>query len=408
MKVKCTIFIVALFFSSVSIQAFPHFAKEKNKNTKEESNKNEEEFSLDELDEESEEESQNSSSALMSIIKRLKINAMFDFSFDAIIGNHDEKKPAFSSNHQYIILGINPTEKIRLSAEITNLIYWEYYLKANERLSFKLGKLPSPFSSLFFHQLYGGVIEKPMVVGPNRSLIVPRDWSEYGIECDWRIIDKSAYSLLTKIWVGNGLKGDVTDYNPGTQSINMKLNGGLDNNYDKSVGIRLENNLFNGKLKIGLSGYTSKWEEDRECDYNFLDGDRVYLANIDVDIPRHLVNVPVLKNLRLKGAFVLSKTTLTHGNVDNKCMSAKNMIKTASYGEVMYYGLTKWLDLQFRFGTYDDNTKIINSQDLINYNFAIYLHPNPYLLLVSRYYINHERVNEKKDDYLLIKAVIQL
>ena len=62
------------------------------------------------------------------------------------------------------------------------------------------------------------------------------------------------------------------------------------------------------------------------------------------------------------------------------------------------------LDLQFRFGQYDDDNRIIDQWDLVNYNVAAIIKAGRFLKITPRYMWNREMENERDDDYFMIKV----
>lgn len=351
---------------------------------------------------------------LAALKDRFSAGVMVDFNWDFFIGPDGGKENSFGSNHEYVLLTFSPVKTLRLSMEILALTYWDLRWQVGRRTALKFGKLALPFSPLVFHQLYGGIVEKPLAQGQAEPILVPRDWTEYGIEVDNRWVDEYGYGLDTKVWVSNGLNASYSENDIRAADGTVRLTSDIparDRNLDKAIGLRINNTFAGGVVRLGLSGYTCKWAPDLESDSWFAAGDRVWLGNVDVTLGYGFIPAPVLKRLRLMGAFAVLTTQSTYVNrtsadswIDYRVPS---YVQHASYVEATVQVRT-WLDLQYRFGMYDDNTVYYTSRDLINHNVAVYIRPNKYITIVPRYYRNMERVNEAQDDYFLLKAVVQL
>jgi hypothetical protein len=237
--------------------------------------------------------------------------------------------------------------------------------------------------------------------------MIPEAWVEYGLLLDRRWVDTYAFGLTSKLWVTNGLQGSVDL--PG-RTVDFTSSGGevQDNNIDKGVGLRIES-TFLGKIRLNLSGYTCKWAADPDAmpTEEFLLGDRLYIAGVDAELGYTLVPAPFLRDLRVRGQYVMLRTHSTQrtATLDNR---VPWHTKDGSFVEVTYQGYRRWFDLRYRFGTYDDNREVRNSRDLLNHNVSVVLRPARGLTIIPTYMWNQERVNETRDNFFFIKAFIEL
>jgi len=339
---------------------------------------------------------------------RLEAAFVTDATFEVFAGE-ERNEISFSSNHEYLILGVKPGERMRFAMEIIERVYWAFEYDFTPRFTFKVGKLPIPFGPLFLHQVLGGLVEKPMPGGGGRMLLVPEAWAEYGLEADNRWVDAAAYSLESKVWVTNGLQGTVDMAN---QTVDFTGSGGevRDNNADKAVGLRLTNRFF-GAWALSLSGYTCVWAAPDPGDAGMWDqiteGDRLVLGNADAEMGFGAIPVPVLRDLRLRGQYSLLRTRSTY-----RAASQDNTVpwhnKSASTVEATWRTPWRWLHLRYRFGTYDDNWNVRNSRDLVNHNVSLEFRFRENVTLTPTYFWCRERVNEKRDDFLLVKFALQI
>lgn len=375
----------------------------------------EEEFSLDELDKEpagGHEEAPagggHGGGRPGGGAQHLEAIVVVDATLDAYLG--DKKELTFGSNHEYIMLGFEPRPHIRFIIEVVEQVYWElqYSFNANNRV--KVGKLAIPFGPIFLHQIMAGLVEKPLVGGGARQFMVPLTWAEYGLGYYRRMIDHEAVELTVEFWLTNGLQGEVKVAD-GTVDF-TKEPGDRDNNLDKAFGFRLNSRWF-GKYGLNTSFYTSKWADDKLSESgklleNFWEGDRMYLGNVDLELPYNMIPLPFFRNFQAKYEYALMRTRSTLRDASGKDFRVPWHNKSTEMIELTYNGLHKWFDLRFRYGTYDDNWDVLNNRDLLNFNVAAIFEISPGIQFIPMYMWNRERVNEIKDDAILVKCFIQL
>jgi len=320
-----------------------------------------------------------------------------------------EKKSTetFSSNHEYVVLGLHPEPRVSFLIEIVGLTYWEFQYFASANTLLKFGKIAVPFGPMFLHSLLGGVVGKPRDGGGETALMLPLEWTEYGAAWEQRLVDRYTWSLKSNFWITNGLSGRA---NPERQTVDITEGAGKvrDNNQDKAVGLRLENR-FLGKYGLNFSFYTCKWANDdpEDTKARFYEGDRIVLGNADIELGYGFLPWPVLRNLRLRAEGALMRTHSTERTAAQDLRVPWHN-KTASLVELTYNGMHRFCDLRLRAGTYDDNTGILNSHDLANFNVGLTFYPLKSLQIIPMYMWNRERVNETKDDFFFIKFFIQI
>ncbi len=405
--------LIALLFLIVGIA--PVFSQEHPEGISKTENLQEEEISLDDLDDLDEEETTpkkkedghpgghpGRSKAHMEAVVAV------DATLEHFMGE-DGDRISFSSNHEFLVLALAPNSKVRFLIEVIQLTYWELLYSINPRTSFKFGKLAIPFGPIFFHQILGGIVEKPMPNFGGRQFMLPIEWSEYGIAIERLWLDTYAWNLKTKAWITNGLQADGK-INLADKTIDFTSGAGAktDNNNDKAFGLRLQNKFY-GKYSLNFSFYTCRWDSDEDdaADTPAYEGDRVIIGNVDAELGYASIKLPVIKNFRFKGQYALLRSNSTQRTASkNETIPWHN--KSASMFEATYNGFNKWFDLQFRCGTYDDNWDIDNNKDLINYNIALYYKLAGGVTIIPRYMWNFEKVNETKDNLFFIKAFVEI
>ncbi len=373
----------------------------------------EEEFSLDDLDEEPSSQPAKhphhgrgaggpSAMPKIRVIADFTVESFLGAEPDTILPEQQASQFSFSSNHNFVVLALSKGPNLRFSVEVTDLVYWNLFMKLHPKVSVEFGKIAIPFTPMSFHQIYGGIVEKPLANGAGRGILVPRDWTEYGVQLNTNLVDNALYSLDSKLWVSNGLVG-YTEFTNQTVDFTGGAGRDWDNNLEKAVGLRLDN-TFASLYKVGLSAYHNNWTDEKKGD-SFGDGSAMTLANIDTDIGYNGIPLPILKQFRISSGFAMMYTGFDAPETGD-IPSIPWHYKNASYLEVRNNILQKRFktELQFRFGTYDDNMDITNSKDLINYNFAFTIRPTPFISITPRYMMNREKVNEVKDDYFILKV----
>jgi len=377
----------------------------------------EEEFSLDDLDEEESSSTESASSQAAQGKSgghggghgnKIEAIVAVDGTLDGYLGK--KKELSFGTNHEYVLLGFEPHPHISFLIEIIEVVYWEFNYSFSKNSRLKLGKIAIPFGPLFLHQILAGVVEKPVVGGGARHFMVPHVWTEYGIGYYQRFIDSYAVELAGQFWLTNGLQGEVK---PADRTVEFtKEPPSWDNNLDKALGVRLTSRWW-GKYALNFSFYTCKWADDLlkesgELAEDFYEGDRMVLGNVDVELPYNMIPLPFLKNFKYRWEYALMRTRSTQLEPSGKDLRVPWHNKNADLIEVTFNGLHKWFDLRFRYGTYDDNWDVTNSRDLVNYNLAAVFKIAPGIEFIPMYMWNRERVNEVKDDAILVKCFIRL
>lgn len=415
----CIPLFLLLFFFNESF-SFPHFAEQKSENTDEKSSdeeseqtdeniSEEEDFSLEDFDEEEDEEASNKN-RFEGVKERFHVSVLTGLNLEMNLGHTDNQQVSFSSNHNYFLLSISPSPLVNFTAEISENIYWDFLWRFGKKTGLHLGKLAVPFGKLPFHNLYGGVVERPLQNGEGISLLIPRDWTEYGLQLDISLLDFTQYALQSKFWITNGMRG--FDIDTVMQTINFTIGGGddWDNNYDKALGFRFDNTFFSGRYQLGISYYTAKWSDFKPGEKWFFSGDRVTLFNIDARLDYNAIPIPILRNLRVTGgiAFLQSRSTQTDEFDPDILLHIPWFTKTADYLDFNLKTFSDKFILITRMGRYDDNTSVTNTNDYSHLVFGFSFKPIPYLNFISRYFILREKGAQISNDYAMIQAVITM
>jgi hypothetical protein len=318
-----------------------------------------------------------------------------------------KEESTFHTNHEYLIVGFEPHPNVRFLIEVIEVIYWEFQYSLSPRSKIKVGKIAIPFGPVFLHQVLAGVVEKPLIGGGQRHFMVPHVWAEYGIGWDQVIYDGFAYNLKGKLFLVNGLNGQIRQEDR-TVEFSTSTAGLQDENRDKGIGFRI-NQKFYGKYALNFSGYSSMWaneNENKQGEY-FYEGDRMYLGNVDIELGYNSIPLPLLKNMRIRAEYALIRVR-SRQNIAGARSHIPWHNKSANLLELTYNGFHKWFDIQFRYGTYDDNWDVVNNRDLVNYNISLYMELLPGIHIIPMYMWNREKVNEVDDDFFFFKFFIEL
>jgi hypothetical protein len=240
--------------------------------------------------------------------------------------------------------------------------------------------------------------------------LIPRDWTEYGIQFDVKLIDFTKYALQSKLWITNGMRG--SDIDTVLQTVDFTVNGGdnWDNNYDKALGFRFDNSFLSGRFQLGISFYTAKWSNFKPGEKWFFSGDRVTIYNVDARLDYNTIPIPVLRKLRVTGgiAFLESRSTQTDEFDKEVLLFIPRFTRTANFIDFNLKTFSDKFILSARIGKYDDNTSVVNELDYSHYVFGFSFKPIPYIQFISRYFILREKEEQLSNDYMMVQAVISM
>lgn len=302
----------------------------------------------------------------------------FDLNYEWI--NPGNKYPVgysqLVSYHHFVIL-VAHAGPVSFDGEITQLLWYEGKAQVSKDFTIVAGKLLVPFGATGWHRYYGGVQGNPLV-----GIFLPVIWSELGAEVDWNGFNIGNFSLSVNSYVVQGF-GAAADGTPNTQvsatTTDLFAPGGR---------INLS---YGDKIHLWLSAYGTKWAPTA----NWL-----YLVAADFSTEWGLIDVPVLKDLRLRlGAAYMNWDT---PQLQPPQQNLGRLWRYGDYAELDWRTPLQPAYVRLRYGTYIHNARVNQSLDLHNWNLAVVL-PLPYgLYTFIEYQWNMEEINEVNNDVLRI------
>jgi len=207
--------------------------------------------------------------------------AIFDFNIVSKPGDPNYGKGnefTFSNTHRYLFFENIPIPEIQFSFEVsTDPKYYELDYQLSQRFQFRFGKIWIPFDDLSPHNIFGGRVNvsdlAPAASSNTGSQTVsqrflPDIWAELGIGAKYQLVDTKKMAAVMHLYIVNGFASGGTDPVTGSPAAGYPQFGGnstlaRDNNKAKSIGSRLHL-LFFGRIGIGASFYTGRWNDQDE------------------------------------------------------------------------------------------------------------------------------------------------
>ncbi len=265
----------------------------------------------------------------------------------------------FKNNHFLVFLKLNASEKVSFLGEIISKSFLEIIYKPTEKIIAYLGKVLIPFGDTSrYHHLYGGVQGFAA-----KGVMFPNIWAENGAILTFEI---NQWNLDT--YLVNGFGEPKADKD-------VELNLPADPN-TQALGLRLSGFPFE-KIKLILSGYYTQWQI----------GKPLVLLGGDLWTDYHLVNLPVLKNLKLGLGFADAK--IFQGLLGN-------FRKYGDYIELATNALG-FVEPRIRYGTYINNSQQKSQQDSHSFDLS-FVFPIDVMKFILEYQWNLEALDEKPND----------
>lgn len=256
---------------------------------------------------------------------------------------------SFRNYHALTFLEFLPDSKFQFSFDLPNLYFYEMDYQLSPKLQFRAGRIWIPFDDMSPHNIFGGRINtSALLFNANTQTFLPTVWAELGVGAKFDILDSSAVSLVSHIYVVNGLDGSGLD--PATNTSGNYPNFGsvttIDNNRNKALGGRLQAKFASGKYGLGGSVYQGRWN------------------NQDATTPHNLTI------LGLDGQARFGKTELRAGlasmsyGIDADTQGLTSVARGGWYGEAgQKFGAANDWKLLFRGGAIQADDRVIGPGD---------------------------------------------
>jgi hypothetical protein len=359
--------LVALSFL-IAITIAPAFAQE-------------EEIGFDDVVEEVQE-----ASSVPSWVDKIHFSGRFDLNLEVLNPNKGDELRTnhFRNYHNFLFLKVTPDERFTLDAEILNLSYYEFRAALPYDLQLTAGKIWVPFGATPFHHYYGAVQGDPFT-----GLLLPNVWSEFGMSVSKKWVNAEFLTMDTDMYVMRGFDGQTG------QVLNFAA-GGSDNLF-----------AYGARLKLGWGTKIAAWGSMlyNTFDETAEDEGQLLLWGGDLLLDYGLLNVPVLKDLRFRGAFARAE-------VQDKVLVDPDFNKDGwyyrygDYAEVTFRGL-KYVHTRVRYGTIINFDDEVSNKDSHNWDFALMTRLGSNINLLAQYQLNMEERDEIDNDLFRAQLVFE-
>ena len=356
--------VALLFLTAFMVQ--PAFAQE-------------EEMGFDDVVEE-----EASAGAFPSWVDDIHLTGRFDLNLEVLNPNKgdDLRTNHFRNYHNFLFLKVTPDDKFTLDAEILNLSYYEFKAALPHKVLLTAGKIWVPFGATPFHHYYGSSQGDPFT-----GLLLPNVWAEFGASVSKNWVNGENLTLDTDTYVMRGFDGRRGEV------LNL-ANGGSDNIF-----------AYGARTRIGWGTKIAAWGSIL---YNTFDDaaedeGQLLLWGGDLLLDYGLLDVPLLKDLRFRGAFARAEIQ-DELLVDPKYNEDGWYYRYGDYAEVTYRGL-KYVHTRVRYGTIINFDDSVSNKDSHNWDLALLTRLGPNLSLLAQYQINMEEVDEIDNDLFRAQLV---
>jgi len=223
-----------------------------------------------------------------------------------------QRKFVFRPNHNYILVQGSLKDDIAVMLHISDdPVLFELSWNVTPRFSLRAGKLLLPFGTNEFHHIIGGRVDE-------QSLFLPETWGDFGVGLSHLLYDGEILSLEYAAVAVNGFEG--------TDRPLLGAGDAADNNLGKGLGLRLKAGLF-GKLLVTASAYYDLWDAK--------DKYAVLFYSVGAELRPGLIDVPVLRRVRLRGEWARGEIQLPTANVQHGLLSRYAVGRGGYYAEAL-------------------------------------------------------------------------
>lgn len=192
----------------------------------------------------------------------------------------DVRQSRFRNYHKFLFLKVTADDGFILDAEVLDLSYYEIKYKFTKAYSVRAGKIWVPFGATPFHHYYGGAQGDPF-----EGLLLPNVWSEFGATLNGPLFTRGSIHAEADAYVIRGFQNDPNE-------VLQFTGGGADDVF--AVG---------GRTKVGFGSRFTLWGSVLCNRFGPNNDGEVLLWGGDLLADYGLVDLPVLRDLRLRTAF---------------------------------------------------------------------------------------------------------
>jgi hypothetical protein len=306
---------------------------------------------------------------------RIHLSGRFDLNLEVLNPMEDDgaRSSRFQNYHRFLFLKVTPNDRVTFDAEVLDLSYYELAYSLGGGYSVAIGKIWVPFGATPFHHFYGGVQGDPFT-----GLLLPNVWADFGVTIRGNLYASDRINATGDLFVVSGFDGP-------TGEVLRFGSGGSDDRF--AVGGRTAVRIGQ-RLALWGSAMYNRFGEDDEGE--------VFLWGGDLLADYGLVDVPFLRDLRLRAAFARAEI-YDEALVDP--LNSKDFwyYRYGDYVELTYRGLNR-IQPRVRYGTIIDFDDKITDRDSHSWDLAAMSRIGRNITLLAQYQINLEEVNERDND----------
>ncbi len=298
------------------------------------------------------------------------------------MGEADVEEARLRNYHKFLFLKVTPNDRLTLDAEVLDLSYYEltYEFAAGYRVH--AGKIWVPFGATPFHHYYGGAQGDPF-----EGLLLPNVWSEFGASVGGPILNRDVVQVEADAYVIRGFEADEGE-------VLQFTGGGVDDRF--AVG---------GRARLGLGNKLSFWGSVLYNRFGAGSDGEVLLWGGDVLADYGFIDLPALRDLRLRAAFARAEVR-DETLVDPRNSADFWYYRYGDYAELTYRGFRS-VHPRLRFGSIIDFDDRITNRDTHTWDLALLSRVGRNVMLLAEYQFNLEEVNEIDNDLFRFQVVFE-
>jgi hypothetical protein len=204
----------------------------------------------------------------------VKSERLFKVFFDlSLYSLTDYAKLTFGNFHSYLFLDVIPNKDVQFSFDVSSSrgspSFYELDWRVSPTTQIRIGKIWIPFDDLSPHNLFGGRTNVSALDPDARAVFLPDLWTDLGLGVRLDLVDRQELQLISHLYIVNGFQDGGTNPDTSTGGSYPAFQGTtitqVDNNVDKAMGGRVQAKLGGGKLGIGGSVYSGRWNDATEA-----------------------------------------------------------------------------------------------------------------------------------------------
>jgi hypothetical protein len=315
---------------------------------------------------------------------RVHLSGRFDLNLEVLnpLEDADVRTSQFQNYHRFLFLKVRADDRVTFDAEVLDMSFYELAYEIGAGYQVVIGKIWVPFGATPFHHFYGGVQGDPFT-----GLLLPNVWSEFGATVRGTVFSGERVTATGDLFVVRGFDGQRGD-------VLRFANGGSDNRF--AVG---------GRTAVRVGQRLAFWGSAMYNRFGTDNEGEVFLWGGDVLADYGLIDVPFLRDLRLRAAF--ARADVRDDQLVNPTDSKDSWYyRYGDYAEVTYRGFGTIMP-RVRYGTIIDFDDRITGLDSHNWDLALMSRLSRNVTLLAQYQINSEEVNERDNDLLRFQIAFE-